>query len=291
MARSYLRVAVLAVACAFALPADAQNLQRLTVQSFELSADNAHPALEVPFHLIIRVKFRERIASFEDIQLPILAEFGLQGDERRIDNAGSGTQYVETVGVVAHHTGDITIPPATLQAIDPRDGKAKQYFSNPLTIHVGGGDLEPLATAGDVGAHILRLAITIIVWIAGAACAVVLLVLLFRRRPPVQQLPPPVAVAPPPRQARSRRDVLADALAVLRAERSRASAVNVRRALWAMVGASEGETLADVLNRSQNSDVRFADVLAALERAAFTYDADLATAIEHACDRLERCLA
>ncbi len=53
---------------------------------------------------------------------------------------------------------------------------------------------------------------------------------------------------------RSRRHEIEDALTVLRAERTRVTAVRVRSAVWRMVGASEGETLADVLRRPQAND-------------------------------------
>jgi hypothetical protein len=77
-------------------------------------------------------------------------------------------------------------------------------------------------------------------------------------------------------------------MVVLRAERTRAAAVRVRAAVWRTIGASEGETLADVLRRPGSDDVPLRDVLIALERSAFTYDADLAPAIEDACGALER---
>lgn len=78
---------------------------------------------------------------------------------------------------------------------------------------------------------------------------------------------------------------------MLRAEPTRDSAVRVRAAVWAMVGASEGETLADVLQLPQAAPQGMRDLLAALERAAFTYDDDLAPAVAGACDALQRYLA
>ena len=61
---------------------------------------------------------------------------------------------------------------------------------------------------------------------------------------------------------------------MLRADRNRPTAVRVRTVVWELIGASEGETLADVLRRPEAADPRMAGVLRALERAAFTYDDD-----------------
>ena len=55
-----------------------------------------------------------------------------------------------------------------------------------------------------------------------------------------------------------------------------------------MLGASEGETLGDVLRRPGTRDPAVREMLVGLERSAFTYDADLQGAIEDACGALER---
>lgn len=294
----------LAAALAFALAAlalphaaKAQALQRLTVDSFVLSSDTAKPQIEVPFQLIITLHVRQQVGEIDNLVLPILAELELRGDERRLESGNGGTQYRETITVVAHHTGTITIAPATLQAIDARDGKPKQYFTNSLTLQVSGGALEPLNQGGDALGAMFDAARTALIWLLGIACVLVLAFLIFRRRRPAVAVPAPVAAAPPPppappvARARSRRDQVSDALAVLRAEPFRPTAIRVRTAVWQMVGAPEGETLADVLARVPQSDVRMREVLSALERAAFTYDADLHAAIAAACNAMERFLA
>lgn len=297
-----LGIGKLAVALTFAVlalagPLRAQTLESLTVESFTLSADTAHPKIEEPFHLIVALRVRERVTQIDDLELPILAELELLGDERRVVTDSSGTQYRETITVVAHHTGSIAIAPATLQAIDARDGHPKQYFTNPLTLAVSGGSLEPLAGTGTFADLVTRYLGRAILLGAGVLCAILLGVLFLRRPRAVAHVPAapaPVTVPRPaiqPTAPRSRRDRLQDALTVLRAEPTRASAVRVRTAVWSMVGASEGETLADVLQRPQAGDARTRDVLRALERAAFTYDADLRAAIEDACNALERALA
>ena len=274
--------------------ASAQALQKLTVRSFDLSSDTPDPQLEVPFHLIVSVHVRERVSSIDNLELPILAELELQGDERTVKPSGSGTDYTETISVVAHHTGTITIAPATMQAIDARDGRPKQYSSNGLTLHVSGGTLEPLARGESFAARALHWFSWVALWIGGVICAVAVIALALHRRSPKSApapeppaAPQPVPAASPPR---SRRDQLSDALTVLRAERNRNAAVRVRSAVWRTIGASDGETLADVLTRPDAADLRMRDVLRSLERAAFTYDADLQDAIEAACASLEAAI-
>jgi hypothetical protein len=55
-----------------------------------------------------------------------------------------------------------------------------------------------------------------------------------------------------------------------------------------MVGASEGETLADVFGRTDPHDRITRELLVRLERSAFTYEEDLRAAIDDACGALER---
>jgi hypothetical protein len=54
-----------------------------------------------------------------------------------------------------------------------------------------------------------------------------------------------------------------------------------------MVGASDAETLADVLRRPLAADPSLRDLLRALERAGFTHDADLGVAVAAAIAQLE----
>lgn len=269
----------------------AQALQKLTVQSFDLSSDTANPKLEVPFHLIVRVHVRERVASIDNLELPILAELELLGDLRGVRTSPSGTDYTETIAVIAHHTGRISIAPATLQAIDARDRRAKQYSSNGLIIDVGGGALDPFAGSKRYLRTAIHWFVSAALWAGGLLCVVALVALIFHHRP-VKTAAPSQAPAPDPPavRQRTRRDQLSDALTVLRAERTRGAAVRVRAAVWRMIGASDGETLADVLGRPDATEARMRSLLRSLERAAFTYDADLSPAIDDACASLETML-
>jgi hypothetical protein len=238
----------------------------------------------------VTLRVRERVTRIDNLELPILAELELLGDVRQTASGSRGTVYRETITVVAHRTGTIPIGPATLQAVDARDGKPKQWYSNGLTLHVGGVSRQALENDERAALAVASAGLRVLLWAAGVACIAAIAVLLFRRRPS-----PPQTPAPPPPQIsavpRTQRQQLEDALTVLRAEPTRASAVRVRSAVWRMVGASDGETLGDVLRRPESSDVRMRALLIALERGAFTYDDDLPAAIDDACAALARSLA
>jgi len=269
-------------------PLRAQSLQRLTVESFVLSADTTAPQVDTPFHLIVTLHVRENVMRIDNLELPLLDEHDLLGDERETQSGSRGTQYRETITVVTHHAGTIAIAPATLQAIDARDGKPKQCYTNQLRLQVAGPPL--LATGAAAARGILIAVLRILLWVAGIAIVVGLVVLIARRRPKPQPMPVPAPVTRPPPPVpivRSRRQEIEDALTVLRAEGTRVAAVRVRTAVWRMVGASEGETLADVLRRPQTNEPVQRRLLIALERSAFTYDDDLRAAINDTCAALE----
>ncbi|MBV9333718.1 MAG: hypothetical protein JO146_06900 [Candidatus Eremiobacteraeota bacterium] len=285
MAQRSAAALALLVALLASVPAigDAQALQRLTVLSFDLGADATALRAGIPFHLMLTLRVRERVSQIANIDLPGLAQLELLGDERETTTTPQGTQYRETVTVVAHDGGTIAISPGTLQAIDARDGKPKQWFSNGLTLHVAGAPSRAVRVAArSVGVALL--------WLLGIVSIAAIVLLLARRRPPAPRPVPPAAVAPPVSQAivRTPRQRAQDALAVLQAERSRPAAISVRAAIWRMVGASDGETLADVLRRTDSHDRVTRELLVALERSAFTYEEDLRGAIEDACAALER---
>jgi len=287
------RAAALAFFVAFlasAGSAPAQGLARLTVVSFALASDTNVPRIEVPFRLILTLRVRERVSQIANINLPMLAQLELLGDERETVTGPRGTQYRETITVVAHQAGGIAIAPATLQAIDARDGKPKEWYTNGLTLRVAGAGPHVLRDALQLLRAIALALFWVLLWLFGIGCIVLAAVLIFRRRrrpAVVTYVPPPV----PPRLpivVRSRREQAEDALAVLRTERSRPAAVAVRAAIWRMVGASDGETLGDVLRRPDSHDEITRQLLIALERSAFTYDDDLPRAIDDACSALER---
>ena len=107
-----------------------------------------------------------------------------------------------------------------------------------------------------------------------------------RHAPLPAAAPPKHPAAGAARRASSRAQTR---LAVLRTERHARRPSRVRAAIWRMVGAGDGETLADVLRTTAiATDDAMRRLLIALERSAFTYDADLHAAIDDACIRLDR---
>jgi len=291
MARNAAAALILAAAVLHgAAPVRAQALQRLTVESFALSADASGPLVDVPFHLVVTLRVRETVGQIANINLPILAQLELLGDERQTAGGPAGTQYRETITVVAHQPGTLAIAPATLQAVDGRDGKPKQWYTNALNLHVRANGTQELRAGERTIASAAMLALYAMLWLFGIGCAGAIGVLLFRRRrQTVSPEPAPVPPAPEEPQPSSASE-LEDALALLRAERTRDAAVRVRSAVWRTVGAADGETLADVLARTQGAPADLRDLLTALERSAFTYDADLQGAIDASVAALERRL-
>lgn len=274
-------VSAIVLLCACTTLARAQTLQRLAVTSLTLSSDTASPHIEVPFHLIITAHVRERVTELDNVDLPILAELELLGDEHSVIASAGGTTYRETIAVVAHHSGAVTIAPVTLDAIDSRDGRAKRYYSNALTLHVTGG-LAAVAVA-QPPSYPMRW----IPFIAGFAAAALTWMLLARRRQvpvaplPTITLPPATPVTPDPaKRAREWYEAL-------RANPTRNGAMAVRNAVRRSVGAGEKETLADVLRRPLARPAAMQAALRALERAGFTTEADVPAAVHAALSALE----
>jgi hypothetical protein len=286
------RAAAVALSAAFLASAGsvpAQGLARLTVLSFALASDTNAPRIDIPFHLILTLRVRERVSQIANVNLPILAELELLGDERETVSGSHGTLYRETITVVAHQTGAIAIAPATLQAIDARDGKPKEWYTNGLTLRVAGAAPHVLRDALRLLRGVALALFWVLLWLLGIGCIVLAVVLIFRRgRRPVVAARAPAPAPRPPIIERSWREQAEDALVVLRAERSRSAAVAVRAAIWRMIGASDGETLGDVLRQPEAHEETMRQLLIALERSAFTYDDDLPRAIEDACSALER---
>ena len=194
------RFAALAIALCALFPAvvRAAPLQRLTVTSFTLTADTAKPELEVPFHLIVSLHVRETVPEIDNIDLPVLVDVELLGDTRATQAGPGGTDYRETITVVAHHTGKIALAPATLQVIDARDGKGKQYSTNPLNLQVVGATIptapdEVTPALWNIARQLLG---WVLIWAIGIGAIVLIVVLLARRRP--QAAPAPVGTPPPP---------------------------------------------------------------------------------------------
>jgi hypothetical protein len=276
--RAFCKAALLpALALAVAGVASAQSLQRVTVTAFSLSADTLAPRVGAPFRLMVTLRLRESVKAVENLQLPVLAGFQLLGDVRGTSAGAHGTVYRESIELAPRNGGTQVIPPATFDAVDARDGKAKQYSTNALTLRVAGAPrtISPLLVSK----------ILISLGIAMMVLGVVLALLLSRRRAaPAMPQPEPEPPAAPPACV----DPIAEARALLERDPTRRGALQARSVVWRMVGASDGETLADVMDRVRHAHPRLATLLPPLEQAAFTHDGDVTASIERAISALRR---
>lgn len=279
----------LLLGCTTAL--QAQSLQRLHITSLTLSADTATPQLEVPFHLIIAARTKERIAELDNLVLPSFPGLESMGDEQHLIGNPRGTDYREVLSVVAHRTGAISISPAYIDAIDGRDGKPKRFLSNSLTLTVVGGALEnPIGGLRHLVATLIKIVLVVF------AIFVVGLIFLRRRTTPKPPATAPILLeAPTPVvPKRSLKDDLRNGLHQLRATPTRAAVMHVRSILWKLAGAPEGVTLADLFTRYRpdlvRTDPRLARVLRLTERAAFIKESQMQTAIDDLCASLEQYL-
>jgi hypothetical protein len=297
MTSRLLAVALVAPAAAcLCAPASAQALQRLTVTSFALSADTAKPTTGVPFHVFVTLHVRENVPSIQEIELPSLAALEVLGDERKVASSPGGTSYRETISLVAHAPGTIHIAPATLDAIDARDGKPKRYSTNDLTLEItGASETSPAPATGPSALQDFDGAVvSLMIWIFGIVVPTVtalVLVAWLVTRPRAAPPPPHVVAVSEPTPAPAPRDVLGDARAAFDAAPSRATAARVRDAARHVAGAAEKDTLADLDWRVSPTQPRLAELLTAAERATFTYDADLAVALDSLRIALERYTA
>lgn len=254
-----------------------------------MAADTAHPVAEKPFHLVIDMHVAQRVSSLGGVVLPMFGPLEILGDERQLLSGSGGTEYRETISVLPHQSGTLTIAPAYLDALDARDGKPKRFLSNALTLQVGSAAGLTLIAAASPD---LRAAAEV-----AAGILIVLLlawgVLRFRRPSHIVTAPPEPSPAPvvPDVPSQPEEDPYDRALTDLREDPTRARALRVRERIWEHVGASQFDTLADVLRRPATHDVAVRNVLRALERAAFTHDADVPSAMHDAIAMLERITA
>lgn len=267
--------------------AAAQSLPRLHVASLVLRADASHPELEKPFHLIITAHFKESMKSADFVVLPNLAELELLGDERHTLSGPSGTDFTETISVVAHHSGPLHVDPAFFNAVDARDGKPKRFSSNDLTLRVEGGALEDPFAPVRKGAEIFAKSLAAL----GVVFFFALVFYRGRRTAPSRPQEAVMQVAAPAAPLASLPDRLRDALLELRRGRVRANVMTIRNLLWQHAGAGEGETLSDVLRRMGTQDRALVPVLRLTERAAFIQETFLQGAIDDMTAAIEQYLA
>lgn len=269
-----LGVAVAAIVLLLAAGAQAQQYQRLHVRAFTLSTDTPRPQLEQPFHVSVTISVAENLTHIDNVYLPTF--FGAEelGDVRQTTHGSGGTTYRETLTLVAHRRGILSISSAYLDAVDARDGKPKRFISNSLRVPVGGG---PVTAMWDA----LRTILYVVIAIAAAGAAIFVLAVIFlrgRTRLPAAPAPPPMQQIAQPVSDPARE--LANAFTLLRERRDRGAVLLLRGVLWHAAGASPGETLGDVLRRPAAADERLRRLLMMVERAAFIEQARLSQAVD-----------
>jgi hypothetical protein len=259
-------------------PAAAQQLPRLHVRAFSMSVDPATLRVGEALKLRITARVDENVVQLDNVTLPDLAGFESLGDERRCGANGRGSICIETMTLTPTEPGDHTIGPTTLEAIDGRTGTPSRFATNSVVVHV-----TPLPQDNEFVPWLLRsLGILAFVAIAGY-----MLLWGFRRRPapaagPVQPERIPELVPA---------DRLAQLLASLVADPTRARVLAVREELRRRAGAREGETLGDLLaRRATGADGTLADALRAIEPAAFVDEPYVAAQVQRALPALERLL-
>lgn len=267
-----LGLAFVTIVLLLAATAQAQQYQRLHVRAFTLTTDTARPQLEQPFHVTLTIRVTENVAHLSNVYLPTF--FGAEelGDEQQTAHGPKGTTYRETLTLVAHARGMLSIGSAYLDAVDARDGKPKRFISNSLRVPVGGGPIRAVWRT-------LRTITYVVIAVVTMGAAVFVLAVIFWRRGAG-----PLAGAPAPQriveaQSDPARE-LAQAFAHVRECRDRGSVLLLRSALWRAAGASPGETLGDVLRRPAAADERLRRLLMVVERAAFIEQARMNQAID-----------
>jgi hypothetical protein len=206
------------------------------------------------------------------------------GDERRIHQDATGTDYVETLTVTGLQPGTAHLSPAHLDAIDARNGKPSRFSSNDLTLRI-----VPEGTT-TVRPDWRPIAWRALLMATGIVAGVVVLIALIRTHRtrvvvPKRNVPKVTAVV-----LTEPRPGLERALAMLRANRTRDEAFAVRSALRAFAGAREDETLDVLLIRLDGSAPALRAALRLAERAAFVDESRLQSGIDELIPAVERVL-
>lgn len=261
----------------------AELLQRLHVLSFTVTSDTPHPQVGVPFHVTVTIRARERLTQPQYVYQPTFPGLDKIADRHTLTYVtGGGSIYRETLTLVAHKPGPAAIGSAYLDAVDLRDSKTKRFFSNNLVLGVL-GVAQPRVRQNTRNVLLGILALLLV------SAAILAALRLLRRRRVVAVKDHPVS--PTARSALAPSVSFDEALANLRTRRDRLSILRVREALWSSVGAYEGDTLGDVLQREPSRSDGLSGILIAIERAAFTHDTHLQQAIDTALAEAERGVA
>ena len=262
----------------------AEELQRFHVLGFRVTSDTPHPRVGVPFHVTLTVHVRERITQLQYVSLPTFSGLENLGGRHSLTHVrGDGSIYSETLTLMARGPGPVAIGSAYLDAVDLHDGKTKRFISNNLILNV-------IGTARPNASMVARAALLIVLGLLLLAAIIIALLAIFRRRRRQATIPDPAQALINDALPAPKID-FGEALANLRVRRDRSSVLHVRQALWSIVGASQSETLSDLLQHPPAHDEDLRRMLIAIERAAFVHDTNLQRAIDDALSGAERSIA
>ncbi len=256
-------------------------LQRFHVLGFRVTSDTPRPQVGVPFHVTVTVHVRERITQLQYLSSPTFSGLENLGGRHSITEArGGGSIYSETLTLVAHAPGPVAIGSAYLDAVDLHDGKTKRFISNNLILNViGTAPPNPWGT--------IRTVLLIVLGLLLLAAVIFAMVRRRRHQDTASDAAQPFIDNPLPAPEIG----LGEALANLRVRRDRSSVLHVREALRSIAGASQSETLGDLLQHAPVRDEDLRRMLIAIEHAAFVHDTRLQQAIDGALAADEHSMA
>jgi hypothetical protein len=296
--RTSLLLAVLGLSPGFAR---AQQLQQLTIPLLTMRVDRTRAAVGEPFRLTIHAHMRESLTHFDNLMLPSLPDFETVSHETHFEPADGGTDFTEVLTLVAKRAGDFAIPPVSIDAVNGQTLRPSRFTAtDQIVVHVGPAD-GSRASPAQISARyasiaVISLLIAFLAFRIGGALFNWMVDLLRTMRarplasPPARERPALPSGSETPLQR------LRLAVTALRHDPSKASAEEARSALRRVLGASEEETMSDIIRRLSLSDRDLVgQALRAAERAAFI-DANFRRSaidealpiLEEACRQLER---
>jgi hypothetical protein len=273
--------------------ARATQLQQLTIPLLTMRVDRTQVAVGAPLHLTIHAHMRESVTHLDNLSLPSLPDFETVSHETHFEPVGGGTDFTEVLTLVAKRPGNFAIPPVSIDAVDGQTAKPSRFAAtDQIVVRVGpapgrGAALAPML-ARYASIAVISLLIAYLAFRIGGALFdwAVDLVRTRRSRPPARapaREPPPL-----PLRAESPLQRLGRAIAVLRRDPSKEAAEETRSALRHALGATEEETMSDIIRRLSLSDRDLVGrALRAAERAAFIDANFRGSAIDEALPILE----
>jgi hypothetical protein len=260
----------------------APPLPRLHIIAMGQHADRQSVAPHEQFHVTIRLVVAEKRNRFDELILGDCSDCSIVGDERIPRAVPAGTEYIERLTIEATAPGEAVISPAYIDAIDPANGKALRYSTDPVRVRVTGD----APSDGGVFYPSARSLLTRLLEVIGVMLAVVVLIALVairmsRRKPPSAPIPPTVRpAAPPPASGIMLRERIARAADACRITTGERETIALRALLLEAAGVSRGATLVDALRALPPGARDLRAALLAAERAIFGPASEHASALD-----------